>query len=73
LLRNLVNLSYRGLAHVLSDVLKQKDIFNFFSRSALHKAGAYQAQRRVAELKTSDDLTHITARVRGSGCGAYSL
>jgi superfamily II DNA or RNA helicase len=56
---------------VLSDALKQKDIFNFFGRSAMHKAVAYQAQGRVAELKTSDDLTQITASVSGSGRNVY--
>ena len=69
--RDPANLSYRGLRHVLSDVLKQKDIFNFFNRSALEKAVVYQAQGRVTGLRTSDDLSHVSARVEGSGSNTY--
>ena len=59
--------------HVLSDVLKRKDIYTFFSRSAFDKAVAYQAQGRVTGLEISDDLTHIRAKVRGSGSNIYRV
>jgi uncharacterized Zn finger protein len=55
------------LHHVLSDVLKRKDLYSFFSRSAFEKAHAYQAQGRVKGLEVSEDLAHVRARVRGSG------
>jgi superfamily II DNA or RNA helicase len=58
---------------VLSDILKQRDIFSFFSRSALDKAVVYQAQGRVTGLHTSDDLTHCSARVNGSGRNTYEV
>jgi len=51
---------------VLSDVLKRKDIYTFFSRSAFEKAYVYQAQGRVTGLEISEDLTHVRAKVRGS-------
>jgi superfamily II DNA or RNA helicase len=58
---------------VLSDVLKRKDIYTFFSRSAFDKAVAYQAQGRVTGLEISDDLTHIRAKVKGSGSNIYRV
>ena len=51
---------------MLSSILKQDDIVDFFSRSAWSKGSAYQAQGRVSALKISDDLTKVSARVRGS-------
>src|SRR4051794_6696076 len=57
----------------LSDVLKRKEIYTFFSRSAFEKAVGYQAQGRVKELEISDDLTHIGANVRGSGSNTYRV
>ncbi len=54
------------MVHVLSDVLKPKYIYDFFSRSAVEKGHAYKAQGRVSELEISEDLTHIRAKVRGS-------
>ena len=58
---------------VLSNVLKQKDIFNFFSRSAMHKAWTYQAQRRVTAVEISDDFTNIRARVTGLAKKPYAV
>src|SRR3954452_1603005 len=58
---------------VLSDVLKRKEIYTFFGRSAFEKAVAYQAQGRVTGLELSDDLTHIRAKVRGSGSNIYRV
>lgn len=58
---------------VLSDVLKRKDIYTCFSRSAMEKAHVYQAQQRVSALDVSDDLTRITSRVRGSGSEEYRV
>src|SRR5260370_7703700 len=59
--------------HVLCDVLKRKDIYTFFSRSAFEKAYVYQAQGRVTGLEISEDLTHIRAKVRGSASAAYRV
>jgi superfamily II DNA or RNA helicase len=58
---------------VLSDVLKRKEIYTFFSRSAFDKAYVYQAQGRVTGLEISDDLTHIRAKVRGTASAAYRV
>jgi superfamily II DNA or RNA helicase len=58
---------------VLSDVLKRKEIYTFFSRSAFDKAVAYQAEGRVTGLEISDDLTHLRAKVRGSGSNTYRV
>jgi superfamily II DNA or RNA helicase len=58
---------------VLSNVLKQKDIFRFFSRSAMDKAWAYRAQRRVAAVEINDDCTNIRARVTGSAQKPYAV
>jgi superfamily II DNA or RNA helicase len=58
---------------VLSTALKQKDIFNFFSRSAMHKAWAYHAQRRVTAVEINDDFTNIRARVIGSAKKPYAV
>ncbi len=58
---------------VLSDVLKRKSIYTYFSRSAMDKAVAYQAQGRVSKLKVSGDLKHVTAEVRGSGSNRYQV
>src|SRR5260370_41524000 len=59
--------------HVLSDVLKRKDIYTYFSRSAFDKAYVYQAQGRVTGLEISEDLTHIRAKVRGSASAVYRV
>ena len=58
---------------MLSDVLKRKEIYSYFSRSAMEKALAYQAQGRVSALDVSDDLTRIISRVRGSGSEEYRV
>lgn len=58
---------------MLSDVLKRKSIYTYFSRSAMEKAVAYQAQGRVSKLKVSHDLKHVTAEVRGSGSNKYGV
>lgn len=59
--------------YVLSDVLKRKEIYSYFSRAAMEKAHAYQAQGRVSGVEVSDDLTHVTAGVRGSGGRNYRV
>jgi superfamily II DNA or RNA helicase len=61
------------MVHVLSDVLKPKHIYDFFSRSAMEKAHAYRAQQRVKALEVSEDLTHIRAKVRGSAASDYRV
>ena len=61
------------MVHVLSDVLKPKHIYDFFSRSAVEKGHAYQAQGRVSALEISEDLTHIRAKVRGSAASGYRV
>ncbi|RZN00851.1 helicase [Bradyrhizobium genosp. SA-3] len=58
---------------MLSDVLKRKSIYSYFSRSAMEKAIAYQAQSRVSNLKVSDDLKHVSAQVRGSNSNRYHV
>jgi superfamily II DNA or RNA helicase len=58
---------------VLSDVVKQKDVDTFFSRSAFQKGLAYQVEGRVGGLEISDDLTHIRAMVLGSGSNIYRV
>lgn len=58
---------------VLSDVLKRKEIYSYFSRSAMEKAHAYQAQGRVSGVEVSDDLTHVSSRVRGSESQTYRV
>jgi superfamily II DNA or RNA helicase len=58
---------------VLSDLVKRKDVDNFFSRSAFQKALDYQAEGRVGDVEISDDLTHIRAMVRGSGSNIYRV
>ena len=58
---------------MLSEVLKRKDIYSFFSRSAFDKAYVYQAQGRVTELEVSDDLTRVRAKVRGSAPKPYRV
>ncbi|WP_050044710.1 DEAD/DEAH box helicase [Bradyrhizobium sp. LTSP849] len=58
---------------VLSDVLKRKDIYSYFSRSAMEKAHVYQAQDRVSAVDVSDDLTRVTSRVRGSESRNYRV
>lgn len=59
--------------HVLSDVLTRKDIYSYFSRAAMEKAHAYQAQGRVSALRVSDDLTNVLSKVRGSDYSSYSV
>jgi superfamily II DNA or RNA helicase len=58
---------------VLSDVLKQKDIYSFFSRAAMDKAYGYRAQGRVTAVNISDDFTHLSSRVKGSEGKVYSV
>lgn len=58
---------------MLSDVLKRKSIYSYFSRTAMEKAVTYQAQGRVSNLKVSDDLKHVSAAVRGSGSNRYRV
>jgi len=58
---------------VLSDVLKRKDIYTFFSRSAFEKGYSYQAQGRVTELEISEDLTRVRGKVRGGAPKPYRV
>ncbi|HEV2157357.1 DEAD/DEAH box helicase [Bradyrhizobium sp.] len=58
---------------VLSDVLKRKEIYSYFSRSAMEKAHAYQAQGRVSAVGVSDDLTRVTSQVRGNESRTYRI
>lgn len=58
---------------MLSDVLKRKELYAFFSRSAFERAHVYQAQGRVKGLEISEDLTHLRAKVRGSGSNQYRV
>ncbi|MDN3279380.1 SWIM zinc finger family protein [Frankia sp. RB7] len=58
---------------VLSDVLKRKEIYSYFSRAAMEKAHAYQAQGRVSAVDVTDDLTRVTSRVRGSQARDYRV
>lgn len=58
---------------MLSDVLKRKEIYSYFSRSAMEKAHAYQAQGRVLDVKVSDDLSHVSSQVRGSESNKYRV
>jgi superfamily II DNA or RNA helicase len=58
---------------VLSDLLKRKDIYSFFSRSAFEKAYVYQAQGRVTELEINDEQTRVSAKVRGSAPKPYRV
>lgn len=58
---------------MLSDVLKRKEIYSYFSRSAMEKAHAYQAQGRVSGVKVSDDLSHVSSQVRGSESKKYRV
>ncbi|MGY3614739.1 DEAD/DEAH box helicase [Bradyrhizobium sp. USDA 10063] len=57
----------------LSDLVKQKDIYSFFSRSAFDKGHRYHAQGRVTGLEISDDLMHVRARVRGEASAPYRV
>ena len=61
------------MVHVLSDVLKPKHIYGFFSRSAVEKGHVYKAQGRVSDLEISEDLTHVRAKVRGSAASKYRV
>ena len=58
---------------MLSDELKPKHIYDFFSRSAVEKGHTYRAQGRVKALEISEDLTHIRAKVRGSTASDYRV
>jgi len=58
---------------VLSDVLKRKDLYSFFSRSAFDKGYSYQAKGRVTALEISEDLTRVRAKVRGSASKPYRV
>ena len=62
-----------GPRDVPSNILKQDDLVDFFSRSAWSKGSAYQVQGRVSALEVSDDLTEMRARVRGSERTPYSV
>src|SRR5260370_31200220 len=55
-----------GPRDVPSNILKQDDLVDFFSRSAWSKGSVYQAQGRVLALEVSDDFTEMHASVRGS-------
>lgn len=56
-----------------SDLLKRKDIYSYFSRSAFEKGYVYQAQGRVTGLEITEDLTRIRAKVRGSAPKPYRV
>lgn len=58
---------------MLSDVLKRKEIYSYFSRAAMEKAHAYQAQGRVSGVKVSDDLSRVSSQVRGSESKNYRV
>ncbi len=58
---------------MLSEVLKRKDVYSFFSRSAFEKGHSYQAQGRVTELEISEDLTRVRAKVRGTAPRPYRV
>lgn len=58
---------------MFSDVLKRKDIYSFFSRSAFEKGYVYQVQGRVTGLEISDDLTRIRAKVKGDAPKPYRV
>ena len=62
-----------GPRDVPSNILKQDDLVDFFSRSAWSKGNAYRAQGRVSALEVSDDLTEVRADVRGSERTPYSV
>jgi superfamily II DNA or RNA helicase len=62
-----------GQRDVPSNILKQDDLVDFFSRSAWSKGNVYQAQGRVSALEVSDDLTEVRASVRGSERTPYSV
>ena len=62
-----------GRRDVPSNILKQEDLVDFFSRSAWSKGNVYQAQERVSALEVSDDLTEVRAHVRGSERTPYSV
>lgn len=61
------------MGQVLTDVLKRKDIYSFFSRSAFDKGYSYQVQGRVTGLEISDDLTRIRAKVLGGAPKPYRV
>lgn len=58
---------------MLSDVLKRKEIYSYFSRAAMEKAHAYQAQGRVSGVEVSDDLSRVSSQVRGSESKKYRV
>jgi superfamily II DNA or RNA helicase len=61
------------LGRALSDVLDEREIVTFFSRSAFHKARAYQAEGRVLAVEVSEDLTRVRASVSGSERSPYQV
>lgn len=65
------DLSMLESVRALANVLKRKDLYGHFSRSAFEKGHAYQAQGRVSGIEISDDLTHIEADVEGSEIDDY--
>ncbi|HEX9208871.1 MAG TPA: SNF2-related protein, partial [Bradyrhizobium sp.] len=60
-------------ARVLANVVKRKDLYNYFTRSAFEKGHAYQLQARVSGLEISDDLTRVEADVEGSEVDDYAV
>lgn len=53
---------------MLSDVLKRKEIYSYFSRSAMEKA-----QGRVSGVEVSDDLSHVSSQFDRDGGIASAL
>jgi superfamily II DNA or RNA helicase len=58
---------------VISGVLKQSGFDRFFSRAALAKAVAYQAQGRVSIVESEPGSNYIHAYVRGTGAAPYEV
>ncbi|UPK39656.1 DEAD/DEAH box helicase [Bradyrhizobium sp. 186] len=58
---------------MLANVVKRKDLYNYFTRSAFEKGHAYQLQARVSGLEISDDLTRVEADVEGSEVDDYAV
>ena len=60
-------------ADVIADILKQNGFDHFFSRSAVTKAKAYQADDRVNIVETDDRQRYIRAYVDGSDSEPYQV
>ena len=56
---------------MLADVLKRNGFQSFFSRSALAKAAAYQAEGRVSVVESDEEAGYIHALVYGTGRQPY--